>query len=63
VKILNAMSIHTLAAAVALAVAATVAGQDRAGGELVKFSENYAEGVLYAIVDRHTWPSMPGGRP
>jgi hypothetical protein len=39
---------------VALAVAATVAGQARAGGELVKFSENYAEGVLYAIRD-HRW--------
>lgn len=37
--------IHTLATALALAVAATLAGQVRAGGELVKFPERYAEGV------------------
>lgn len=39
-------------ATLALAVAATLAGQVRAGGELVKFPENYAEGVLYAAVER-----------
>jgi len=39
-------------ATLALAVAATLAGQVRAGGELVKFPENYAEGVLYAAVKR-----------
>jgi uncharacterized membrane protein len=49
---MKAMSIHTLAAAVALTVAATLTGQVRAGGELVKFPERYTEGVLYATVDR-----------
>jgi hypothetical protein len=49
---MKAMSIHTLATALALAVAATLAAQVRAGGELVKFPERYAAGVLYATVDR-----------
>jgi hypothetical protein len=49
---MKAISIHTLATALALAVAATLAGLARAGGELVRFPENYAEGVLYAIVER-----------
>lgn len=49
---MKAISIHTLATALALAVAATLAGQVRAGGELVKFPESYAEGVLYAAVRR-----------
>jgi len=42
---LKVIWIHTLATALALAVAATLAGQVRAGGELVKFPERYAEGV------------------
>jgi cytochrome P460 len=46
------ISLHTLATALALAVAATLAGQARAGRELVQFPENYAEGVHYATVDR-----------
>jgi hypothetical protein len=49
---MKAISIYTLATALALAVAATLAGQARAGGELVKFPESYAEVVLYAIVER-----------
>ena len=49
---MKAISIHTLATAVALAVAATLAGQVRAGGELVKFPKDYAESVLYATVER-----------
>jgi hypothetical protein len=49
---MKAISLHTLATALALAVAATLAGQARAGGELVKFPENYAEGMHYATVDR-----------
>jgi uncharacterized membrane protein len=49
---MKAISFHTLATALALAVAATLAGQVKAGGELVNFPENYAEGVHYATVDR-----------
>jgi Cytochrome P460 len=49
---MRAISLHTLATALALAVAATLAGQVKAGGELVKFPENHAQGVLYATVDR-----------
>jgi hypothetical protein len=33
-------------------VAATLGGQIRAGGELVKLSERYAEDVRYATLDR-----------
>ena len=47
---MKAVSIHTLAIALALAVAATLAGQARAAGELVKFPESYTQGVLYATV-------------
>ncbi len=46
------ISIRTLATSLALAVAATLAVQARAGRELVKFPENFAEGVRYAIVPR-----------
>lgn len=46
------VNLRTLAAALAFAAAATLAGPARAGGELVKFPETYAEGVLYAIVER-----------
>jgi hypothetical protein len=49
---MKAISIYTLATALALVVAATLAGQAKAGRELVKFPENYAEGVLYATVNR-----------
>jgi Cytochrome P460 len=49
---MQAISLHTLATALALAAAATLAGQVKAGGELVKFPEKYAEGVHYATVDR-----------
>jgi hypothetical protein len=37
---------------VVLAVAATLAGQVGADGDLVTFPANYAEGVLYAVVPR-----------
>jgi hypothetical protein len=49
---MKAMSIHTLATALVLAVAATLPWSARAGGELVTFPENDAEGVRYAIVER-----------
>ena len=49
---MQAISLHTLATALALAVAATLAGQVKAGGALVKSPESYAQGVLYATVDR-----------
>jgi Cytochrome P460 len=49
---MKAISTHTLATALALAVAATLAGQVRAGSERVKFPESYTAGVLYATVDR-----------
>ncbi len=45
--------IHVGLAALAGAVATlTVAGAVRAGGDKVVFPENYAQGVLYATVDR-----------
>jgi hypothetical protein len=49
---MQAISTHTLATALALAVAATLAGQVRAGSALVKFPDSYTAGVLYATVDR-----------
>jgi hypothetical protein len=49
---MKAMSNHTLTTALALAVAATLAGQVRAGSELIKFPESYTAGVLDATVDR-----------
>ncbi len=49
---MKAISLHTLATVLALALAATLARQARAGGELVKFPEDYAEGVLYATMKR-----------
>ena len=49
---MKAISTHTLATALALAVAATLAGQVRAGSELIKFPESYTAGVLYATIDR-----------
>jgi hypothetical protein len=48
---MKAMSTHTLATALALAVAATLAEQVRAGSELVTFPESSTAGVLYATVD------------
>jgi hypothetical protein len=49
---MKAISLHTLATALALALAATLAGQVKAGGELIKFLESYTAGVLDATVDR-----------
>jgi len=48
------LSLLSAATALALAVAAALADQLSAGhgGELVNFPENYAEGVLYAVVPR-----------
>jgi Cytochrome P460 len=40
------------AAALGAIAAAVAAGQVRAGGDLVKFPEDYAKGVLYTTVDR-----------
>jgi hypothetical protein len=48
---MKAMSTHTLATALALAVAATLAEQVRAGSELGTFPESSTAGVLYATVD------------
>jgi hypothetical protein len=46
-------AIRTLATALALAIAGALASQAEAGGELVKFPENFAEkDVLYATVER-----------
>jgi hypothetical protein len=44
--------VHRLAIVLALAVTAAIPWEARAGGELVKFPENYAAGVLYATVER-----------
>jgi hypothetical protein len=41
-----------VAAALGAVVVSVVAGQVRAGGDLVKFPEDYAKGVLYTTVDR-----------
>jgi hypothetical protein len=49
---MKAISLHTLATALALALAATLAGQVKAGGELIKFLESYTAGMLDATVDR-----------
>jgi hypothetical protein len=49
---MKAMSIHPLATALVLGVAATLAWPAKAGRELVKFPENFTEGVLYATVNR-----------
>ena len=48
------MSLRTSAAVAALGTVAILvaAGQVRAGGDLVKFPEEYAKGVLYTTVDR-----------
>jgi hypothetical protein len=43
---MQAMSTHTLATALALTVAATLAGQVRAGSELVTFRDSDTAGVL-----------------
>jgi hypothetical protein len=40
---MKAMLTHALVTALALAVAAALAGQVRADGELVKFPDSYAE--------------------
>jgi hypothetical protein len=49
---MKTIATHILVTALVLAVAATLPWQARAGGELVTFPEHYAEGVLYAIVER-----------
>ena len=49
---MKAISIPAAATAMVFAVAATLAWQARAGRELVKFPETYAEGVHYATVKR-----------
>src|SRR5215218_1083137 len=49
---MRTVSIPVPATALTVAVTATLAWQARAGGELVKFPENFAEGVLYAMVTR-----------
>ena len=49
---MKTIATHILVTALVLAVAATLPWQARAGGELVSFPEHYAEGVLYAIVER-----------
>ena len=41
-----------IAAALGAVAVAVVAGQVRAGGDLVKFPDDYAKGVLYTTVDR-----------
>jgi hypothetical protein len=41
-----------IAAALGAVAVSVVAGQVRAGGDLVKFPEDYAKGVLYTTVDR-----------
>jgi hypothetical protein len=47
---MKAIPTHILVTALALAVAATLAGQVRADSELVKFPDSYTAGVLYATV-------------
>jgi hypothetical protein len=49
---MQAIATHTLATALALAVAATLAGQVRAGSELVTFPDSDTAGGLSATVDR-----------
>src|SRR6266568_8726919 len=44
--------IHIITITVTLVVAATPASKVWAGGQLVKFPDTYAKGVLYATVDR-----------
>jgi hypothetical protein len=46
-------TLRTIATALAIGVASTLAWQAKAGRDLVKFPENYAEGVLYAAVERN----------
>jgi hypothetical protein len=49
---MRAVSTKALLATLAVAVAATLDWQAKAGGELVKFPENFAQGVHYATVPR-----------
>jgi hypothetical protein len=44
--------IHGLAITLALVVTVSLVERVRAGAELVKFPENYADGVLYTTVER-----------
>jgi hypothetical protein len=50
--LMKAVSMRTIAAALALAVAVPFGWQALAGGELVRFPENYAKGGRYAAVTR-----------
>ena len=49
---MKAITTKTGAASLMLAACATLAWQAKAGGELVKFPENFSEGVHYATVER-----------
>jgi Cytochrome P460 len=49
---MTTLSMRARAATVLVVVAATLAWHVRAGGDLVKFPENFAEGVQYAVVER-----------
>ncbi len=49
---MKTLGIASTAAVLAVALAGTLAWQVRAGGDLVKFPENYATGELYGGVDR-----------
>src|SRR5437867_992828 len=49
---MKATSIHAVAVALALASITTLAWQAKAGGDLVKFPENFADSVLYTTVER-----------
>src|SRR5215211_1790341 len=51
-SVMKAISMRAIAAALALAGAVPFGWQAMAGGELVKFPENFAEGVRYASVTR-----------
>jgi Cytochrome P460 len=49
---MKAVSLHTLATALGLGVAVSLGWQAMAGGELVRFPDNFADGVHYATVER-----------
>lgn len=46
------LAAHALATALAFVAVGALAWQAKAGGELVRFPESFAEGVLYATVER-----------
>ena len=49
---MKASAIQSVAAALALAVAFTLAWQAKAGGDVVRFPANFADGELYATIER-----------